>query len=79
MEDNLIINKVEEVFKNTFCIDHFTTGLNMDNLAEWDSLKHISLIVEIEKEFNIIIEHMDILEMISVEKINVIVKKYIEK
>jgi len=79
MEDNLIFNKVEDVFKNTFSIDHFTTRLNMDNLAEWDSLKHISLIVEIEKEFNIIIEHMDILEMISVEKINMIVKKYIEK
>jgi len=79
MEDNLIIDKVEEVFKNTFCIDHFTKGLNMDNLAEWDSLKHISLIMEIEKEFNIIIEHLDILEMISIEKINVIVKKYIEK
>jgi len=79
MEDNLILNKVEDVFKNTFSIDHFTTSLNMDNLAEWDSLKHISLIVEIEKEFNIIIEHMDILEMISVEKINVIVKKYVEK
>ncbi len=49
--------------------------LTRTNIAEWDSLKHISLIAEIETAFDIIIEPEEIVEMTSIKSIVEIINK----
>ena len=49
----------------------------MDDVANWDSLTHMNLIVAIEDEFGIEISGDDIAEMTSFESIKKIVAKYI--
>ncbi len=55
MTDIDIIGKVEGVFRDVFDeselkISETTTA---EDIEDWDSLAHISLVVAIEKEFNI--------------------------
>ena len=55
MDVNEIIKQVNEVFREVFddetlVIDHNTTA---NDIAEWDSLTHIELVVAVEKHFNI--------------------------
>lgn len=40
-----------------------------DNLSNWDSLNHLRIILEIENEFDISIEHEIIPDLNSVKKI----------
>ena len=77
MKESEIINYLSEVFYDVFQRKIFDTSLTMNNIAEWDSLRHIALIMEIEKKFNIQIKQLDIIEMISVGKILTILKDYL--
>ena len=70
-----IISKLENVFKEVMEIDYFEKSFNMNNVDRWDSLKHISLIMEIEKDFNIQFRHNDIISMTSVDIIVDIISK----
>ena len=56
-------------------INYFKKSFNMNNVDRWDSLKHINLIMEIEKTFNIQFRHNDIVEMTSIDLIVEIIKK----
>ena len=47
----------------------------MENTTNWDSLNHLRLIVEIQKEFQIKISNTDVPKLISQKKII----KYISK
>ena len=49
---------------------------SMNSIAEWDSLKHIQLIAELEDELNIQFDYEDIVTMNSIEKIDEILCKY---
>lgn len=57
-EDNMtreyIAEKVQEIFRDIFDDDELviTDETNADDIEDWDSLEHISLIVAMEKEFN---------------------------
>jgi acyl carrier protein len=46
------------------------------DIAKWDSLQHLNLIVEIEDNYDISIDPEDISEMLSIDKIIEIIKKY---
>jgi len=48
----------------------------MDDISNWDSLTHMSLIVAIEDEFGFEISGDDIAEMITFDAIRSIVTKY---
>jgi len=50
--------------------------LEYDDLLEWDSVGHMSLVSEIEEVFDIMIESEDIIEMNSLVKIKEILLKY---
>ena len=41
-------------------------NFSMDDIPEWDSFKHIELIIAIEKEFKIKLEYTDTTEMVSI-------------
>jgi len=46
-----------------------TPTLTKDDVDNWDSLKHMDLIVTLEREYNIMLEITDIVSMVSVESI----------
>ena len=49
--------------------DEISMNSSSDNIKNWDSLKHMNLIVALEEEFNVVFKEDDIPEMQSVEKI----------
>jgi acyl carrier protein len=64
--NNEIDSKLEKLLKETFQIDKISLNFSMDDIPEWDSFKHIELIIAIEKEFKIKLEYTDTTEMVSI-------------
>ena len=79
MIDKQIINKLSDVFNETLNISEFDLNITMDEVPEWDSLKHIQLLSSIEDAFGIEIQFEDALEMISVKSIISKINEYIAK
>lgn len=77
MDQAKIIGNLRKVFSETFEAEVFGIGKTMDDINEWDSLKHIQLLSSIEDHFNIEIEFTDAIEMISVENIIKLINKYL--
>jgi len=75
---NEIITRVSKVFKKTFETDEFNPDLSgdMNNMVGWDSLKHISLIMELEKEFNVRFDYTEIPDLTTVKNIVDIINKH---
>lgn len=65
--------RLEKVIREVFPIETDAVDENWtsDDIPDWDSVGHLNLIMEIEKEFNIKIE---IEEMFEVEKLGDITK-----
>jgi len=66
MSSSEIEIKLEKLLKETFQIEKIDLNLSMDDIPEWDSFKHIELIISIEEEFKIQLEYTDTTEMISI-------------
>ena len=64
--NNEIDSQLEKLLKETFEIDKISLNFSMDDIPEWDSFKHIELIIAIEKEFKIKLEYTDTTEMVSI-------------
>lgn len=49
-----IFDKVQEIFRDVFDDEELviSDSTNSDEIEDWDSLEHISLIVSMEKEFS---------------------------
>jgi acyl carrier protein len=45
-----VIHRIEKIFKKLFDISNLS-DFNRQDYSEWDSLKHIELILELEDEF----------------------------
>ena len=54
--------RIEKIFKKVFAVDAPRT-INRINYEEWDSLKHIELILELEDEFELEISDTTSLEI----------------
>ena len=68
MTHEIILNKVNDIFKDVFnredlVIDFSTTAKDVEG---WDSLQQITLIEEIEDEFNIRFTMDEVVEMADV-------------
>ena len=59
-----ISERVKKIFRNLMC-EEFSLFSNMYNIGAWDSLKHLVLLSDLEKEFNIDIEHHEASQMID--------------
>ena len=57
-------------------VEHINEDSSPDNIENWDSLKHMNLVVALEETFNIEFSPEDIGEMMSVGLIIAIVNKY---
>ena len=68
---------VKEVMALVFEIDVNTIGddASQKTVSKWDSLEHLNLIVELEEKFDLSFEPTEIGEMVSLEKIVVIIEK----
>jgi acyl carrier protein len=66
-----MLQAVKEILSDTLEIDieSITVDSSQSTIKEWDSLRHLNLIVEIEDKFNVSFEPEEIGEMTSVEKI----------
>ena len=77
MDEAAIKEKVRKVFLDVFGMDgsKFHYGMTGDDIKEWDSLSHMNLVSELEKEFGLSMEIDDISEMDSVKKVIEVVEK----
>ena len=72
--------KLETLLKKTFGIDSIDPESTMEDIPEWNSFKHLELIIEIEKEFKIKLEFTDTIKMNSIPLIkNKIVERLDDK
>lgn len=67
--------KIIEILKNVLGTNNVTAETSQQNCAEWDSLRHLSIVVELESEFDISLEPEEIAEMKSVKNIEEIIHK----
>ena len=66
MNTNEIDERLENLLKETFQIEKINLESSMDDIPEWDSFKHIELIIAIEEKFKIKLEYRDTTEMVSI-------------
>lgn len=66
VDTNEIDRKLEKLLIETFQIDKIDLNSNMEDIPEWDSFKHIELIISIEEEFKLKLEYSDTTEMTSI-------------
>jgi acyl carrier protein len=66
MNTNEIDERLENLLKETFQIERINLESSMDDIPEWDSFKHIELIIAIEEKFKIQLEYTDTTEMVSI-------------
>ena len=62
--------KLQEIFLECLDIkeDKFNEGLKYNEIPEWDSIGHMSLVSAIEEKFSITMETDDIIEFNSFQK-----------
>lgn len=71
------LEKYNEIFKETLNVsDDMLVGLKYQDIKEWDSVGHISLIGELEDAFDIEMDTDDIIAFSSYEKGKEILAKY---
>ena len=72
------INKYSKIFKTALNIsdDKLSENLKYNEIEEWDSIGHMTLIAALEEEYKINLETDDIIEFSSFKKGMSILKKY---
>ena len=70
--------KYQDIFIKSLTIDSkkFNENLKYNEIAEWDSIGHMTLMSELEEGFNISMETDDIVDFSSFKKGIEILKKY---
>ena len=73
------MERINQILAENFkiSIEKANENLVMSDLANWDSLSHMGLIVAIEDEFKIELSGDEIAEMITFDEIRNIVSKHI--
>jgi acyl carrier protein len=69
--------RLEKVIRSVFPIDGDTVdaGWTSDDIPDWDSVGHLNLIMEVEKEFNVKFEVEDMFEIENLGDITRILKE----
>lgn len=70
-------SKYSNIFKELFDLnDSNVTEAEFHKTNQWDSVGHMSLIAELEAEFNIYLEAEDLLKITSYQNGKEVLKKY---
>lgn len=67
--------KVLEILKETFELEHVDENCSQENCPEWDSMGQLNLVAELEDTFDVSLEPEEIGEMKCFEDIVEILKK----
>jgi len=72
-------NRIKKVMSDVFDIDieSINNDSSPDNIENWDSLKHMNLIVALEEDFNIEFDDKDIENLLNFQLINLTIKEHI--
>ena len=72
------VDKYSNIFKTALNIsdDKMSENLKYNEIEEWDSIGHMTLIAALEEEYKISLETDDIIEFSSFKKVMSILKKY---
>ena len=73
-----VMSKVQDIFRDVFDDDTLiiVDSTNSDDIEDWDSLEHISLVVSMEKEFNMKFDIKEVGKLANVgEMVDLIVSK----
>jgi len=79
MTEEPIIHKLAGLFEDIVGVKGFGPSMEMEEVPEWDSLKHIELLAAIENAFGIEVQFEDAIQMISGEAIIAKVKQYLSQ
>lgn len=68
--------RIIKVLTNVFDIteEHYTENFNRSKVAKWDSLRHMDLVVSLEREFNVLLTIDDIIALDGIDSIKSILK-----
>lgn len=67
--------KVFKILKDVLEMDEVSMNTSQDNCENWNSLRHLNLVSELEDEFDVELEPEEIAEMHSVNSIIEIIKE----
>lgn len=67
--------KVIKIMKDVLEMDEVSMNISQDNCENWNSLRHLNLVSELEDEFDVEFEPEEIAEMKSVNSIIEIIKE----
>jgi acyl carrier protein len=73
--------KIREIMADIFemNVSDLPVSFTQSDIENWNSLRHLSLIVEMESAFNVSFEPEDINEMISFEKVLQVVSQKVRE
>jgi acyl carrier protein len=73
-------NRIKKVMSDVFNtdVDSINNESSPDNIENWDSLKHMNLIVALEEEFGIEFDDNDIENLLNFQLINLTIKECID-
>ena len=72
------LKKYSEIFKNSLNVsaDKVNENIKYNEIEEWDSIGHMTLVAALEEEYKITMETDDIIDFSSFKKGVEILKKY---
>ena len=75
-----IFEKVQEIFRDVFDDEELVISdqTNSDEIEDWDSLEHISLIVSMEKEFSMKFDIKEVNKLENVGEMIDLIKRKME-
>jgi len=73
-------NRIRQVFSELFCIDReeIHDDSSPETVALWDSLNHLRIITEIEKEFQVRFTMKEIRSMVTFGKIKDVLNSHLD-
>ncbi len=77
----LIENKILKVMSIVLKVDpqSLNESSNMDNVSEWDSLRHMNLILALEEEFSVSLPEEDVANLTSFKLLKISISELLEK
>ena len=78
MERQEIVNKINSIFRDVFDDDSIEIfgGMTAEDILDWDSLNHITLVINVEKEFGL---KLNLAEVGKLENIDEMIQLLLEK
>ena len=71
MQREIIFDRTKEIFEKIFgAISDFSNQISANDIKKWDSLNHVILIQELEKEFGM---NFDLFEIIEIKDVGGII------